>query len=251
MAAPATSVLVSILLAEALLEIRMGRAGDSLEPELLEWARGKMNRLLDKWNADPAATFDVGFNTYATVAAQQDYTLGPTATDWVITNGTRPEAITGANLLLASSSPVVRVPLNIRDDAWWLANAVQGLTGAVPTDLYYTPSFPNGTVTLWPIPTTAVNSVELMAPALLSQYLMADTLWLPPGYREALTLTLAERLAPGCGQSVSPELAKYAADARIVVFGNNLVAPNIRTRDAGMPGGGNRSGYNYRTGRIQ
>lgn len=251
MPAPATSVTVNQLLIDALMEIRMGRAGDSLEPELLEWARGKMNRLLDKWNADPAATFDVGFNTYALVALQQDYTLGPSAANWAIAAGTRPEAITAANLILTTSTPNVRVPLNVRDDQWWAANAVQDLTSAVPTDIYYTPSFPNGIVTVWPTPTTATNTIELIAPALLSQYNMTDSLWLPPGYREAITLTLAELCAPGCGQEPSQTLSKFAADARIVVFGNNVTSRNIRTRDAGMPGGGNRGGYSYRTGRIQ
>lgn len=246
MAAPATSVVVNQLLFDALIEIRFGRAGDSPEPELLQWALGKLNRMLDKWNADPAAKFDTGFATYAITANQQTYTLGPSAANWVVTG--RPDRIKGANLILAGTAPAVRTPITVRNDAWWLANSVQALTGAIVTDLYYAPSMPNGTVTLWPKPTTAANSVELFSDTILSQYAIADTLWLPFGYREAVTLTLAELLAPGCGQSVSSELRSAAADARIVVFGNNASARNIRTKDGGMPGGSGRGSYNYRTG---
>src|SRR3954463_4910813 len=118
MAPPATSVVVSQLLMDALLEIRMGRAGDSLEPALLIWALGKMNRMLDKWNADPAAKFDVGFASYAPVALQQAYSLGPNAANWAVAAG-RPTRITGANLILAGSTPAVRTRINVRDDRWW------------------------------------------------------------------------------------------------------------------------------------
>lgn len=248
MAAPATSVVVNQLLMDALLEIRMGRAGDSLEPELLQWALGKMNRLFDKWNADPEAKFDIGFASYTPIVNQQVYSLGPSSADWTVTQ--RPDHIKGANLILAGSSPAVRTPIEIVDDEWRLSEPVLGTTSAIVTKLYYGPSFPNGSVTLWPKPTTAANLIELMTDSLLSQYNMTDTLWLPFGYREAVTLTLAELLAPGCGQTASPDLKAQAADARIIVFGNNVSARNIRTRDGGMPGGRRGGGYSYRTGRM-
>lgn len=239
MAQPATSVAVNQLLMEALQEIRMGRAGDSLEPELLEWARGKMNRLFDKWNADPAAKFAVGFASYAPVSGTQAYTLGPSGV-WVVTQ--RPDRIKGANLILAGTSPAVRIPIDIVDDQWWLSQPVQAMPSAIVRALWYSDDFPNGTVTLWPKPTTAANLIELFTDGLLSQYNMGDTLWLPFGYREAVTLTLAELCAPGCGQTVSADLKSQAADARVIVFGNNLTARNIRTRDGGMPGGKRRGG---------
>lgn len=247
MPTPVSSVVVNQLVIEALMEIRMGRAGDSLEPELVTWGGAKMNRLLDKWNADPKAKYSTSFAPFTPVANTQAYTLGPTGT-WVVTQ--RPDRIKGANLILAGTSPAVRVPITVRDDQWWLANAVQAQTSSIVTDLWYSDDFPLGTVTLWPKPTTAANLIELYTDALLSQYALTDTLWLPFGYREAITLTLAEACAPGCGQSVSPELKAMAADARIVVFGNNVETRNIRTRDGGMPGGRRAGGYSYRTGRI-
>lgn len=247
MATPVTSVVVNQLLMNALLEIRMGRAGDSLEPELLTWVLGKLNRLLDKWNADPGAKYSTGFAPFAPVANTQAYTLGPSGA-WVVTQ--RPSMIKAANLILAGSTPAVRVPIAVRDDDWWLNNAVQAQTSAIVTDLWYSDDWPNGTVTLWPKPTTAANLVELYTDALLSQYGMTDTLWLPFGYQDAITLSLAEACAPGCGQTVSPDLKGQAADARIVVFGNNVTSRNIRTRDGGMPGGRRGRGYSYRTGRI-
>lgn len=249
MPTPVSSVVVNQLLMEALQEIRMGRAGDSLEPELLLWALAKFNRMLDKWNADPAAKYATGFAQYAPVALQQSYTLGPSSANWTVTQ--RPDRIKGANLILTGSSPAVRVPISVRDDEWWLNNAVTGLTSSMVTDLWYSDDFPNGTVTLWPKPTTSINLIELFTDGLLSQYAMTDTLWLPFGYREAATLTLAELCAPGCGQTVSADLKEQAIDARVIVFGNNVTTRNIRTRDGGMPGGRRGGGYLYKTGRIR
>lgn len=242
-----SSVVVNQLLLEALIEIRMGRAGDNPEPDLLNWMLGKLNRMLDKWNADPSTPYRNTFTSFTPTPNHAPHTIGPTG-DWVMAGG-RPDVILGANVVLNTVSPAVRIPITIRDDRWWLNQAVQGLSSSIVTDLYFEPSWPNGAVNLWPIP-TSTYPIELMVEDGFARYAAADVLWLPYAYREAITLTLAELAAPGCGQDVSPDLHSAAADARIVVFGNNVNARDIRTRDGGMPGGGaRRGGYNYRTGR--
>jgi hypothetical protein len=161
----------------------------------------------------------------------------------------RPAKITGANLVLNTVTPAVRIPIECHDFEEWLTVAVQGLRSSIVTDLYYDAAWPNGNVYLWPVP-TATYPIELLTDDLHSRYAMTDVLWLPYGYREAATLTLAELCAPGCGQTVSADLKAMAQDARVTVFGANTRTRNIRTRDGGMPGGGarGRGGYLYRTG---
>lgn len=243
-----SSVVINQLLLEAFIEIRYGRAMDTLEPGLLEWARGKLNRMLDLWNADPSADFHATFTSYTPVINTSPMTIGPNAANWAAT--ARPDKITGANVVLNNVSPAVRVPIRIQDAQWWLEKSVQRVGSSIVTDLYYSPDWPNGEVNLWPIPTVAYP-IELMTDALFANYAMTDVLWLPFGYREAITLSLAEALAPGAGQTVSADLKGAAALARVTVFGNNSETRNIRTRDGGMPGGRRRGGgYNYRTGRI-
>lgn len=240
-----SSVVVNQLCLEALIEIRFGRPGDSPEPDLLDWMCGKLNRMLDKWNADPSASFETTFASYTPTALHAPHTIGPTG-DWVVPSG-RPVAIQGANVVLNTVTPAVRIPIRIRDAEWWRDTAVQGLSSSIVTDLYFEPSWPDGTVNLWPIP-TSTYPIELQTDTNFSRYALADVLWLPYGYREAITLTLAELAAPGCGQEVSADLQAAATDARVIVFGANTASRNIRTRDGGMPGGSGRGSYNFRTG---
>lgn len=237
---------VSQIVLDAVIEVRVGRAADSLEPEVQAWVVRKLNRMFDKWNADPAANYAVGFASYTPTVNVGTRTLGPGG-QWVTSQ--RPDHLKGANVILNTSTPVVRVPITLRDEYWWLKNAVQGVSSAVVTDIYYEADFPLGVVNLWPVPTVAYP-IELMTDTPFSTLAVTDTIYLPFGFQEAIVLSLAELIAPGLGQNVSQDLKDAATDARVIVFGNNVTSRNIRTRDGGMPGG-RRGGYLYRTGRMK
>lgn len=242
------STLVSQIIKDAVIEIGVGRAADTFEPGLMDWGLGKMRRILDRWNATPGAKYAQVFTSYTPTIAHNPHTLGPSSADWSVTQ--RPAKILGANLVLNTVSPAVRVPINVRDEYWWLNTAVQGLSSSMVTDLYYDPRWPNGNVNLYPIP-TATYPIELLTDLLFDVVALTDVIWFPFAYRDALTLTLAEAMAPGLGQSVSKSLHDQATDARVTAFGQNTRSRNIRTRDAGMPGGRRGGSYLYRTGRMK
>jgi hypothetical protein len=123
--------------------------------------------------------------------------------------------------------------------------------------LFYNPAFPNGELYLWPIANTAFG-LRLETWVLLSQFgAITDpiggpgstVMTLPPGYRNAIMLSLAESLQPGA-EKANPLLTVNAANARAAVFGNNTPSANISTRDSGMPGtqeGRNATTFSYRT----
>lgn len=240
------SVIVSDLIVEAYAEIRVARAGDTLAPELLAFGVSKLNRLLDRYNADPRAAHTVGFQSFVPTPNHAPHTIGPNSADWTITG--RPTKIIGANVILNTVSPAIRLPIRIRDDEWWLNEAVQGLATSIVTDLYYEPDWPNGMVNLWPVP-TAAYPIELELNATYAVLQDTDVFWLPYGYRDAITLRLGCELASANGQDPSPYLLKTAQDAEALLFAQNDQSPNLVTRDAGMPGG--RGGrFNHLTGRI-
>jgi hypothetical protein len=235
------SVVVSDLITDAFTEIRAARAGDVLAPELMAWGLGKLNRLLDRWNADPRADFNAGFASYTLTPSHQPHTIGPSAADFAVTQ--RPATIEGANLILTTVSPVVRLPLTLRDKAWWLAVSVRSLSTSIPNYLYYDPDWPNGNLNLWPVPSTAYQ-IELLTAGVFDVLSLTDAFWLPFGYRDAVTLTLAEELAPGVGQKVDPSTAASANAARALIFSANDDAPYLRTQDSGLVRGSG-SGFNW------
>lgn len=230
---------------EALQELQMYQAGDIAPPEDLEFAQKKLVRLLDNWNADRRAVYAEVFETFTLTPSLSPHTIGPTGT-WVTAQ--RPETIDGMNLVLTGS---ITAPIALQDYQWWLANANQTLTSAIPTDCYYEPAWPNGKLYFWPVPTT-VYGVQIVRRVVLdSAFAIGGTFTLPPGYRDAITLTLAEDLVSSFGVAAqpSPALPTKAREARQRVFGANTIVPRIRTADDGVPDGtgGNLTTFDYRS----
>jgi hypothetical protein len=246
-----TSIAIPDLLIDAATEVRVARAGGRLEPGVAAWMLRKLNRLVDRWNATPGATWSTPFVSYTPTINFGPHTLGPAVgASWLLTEA-RPNVILGANVVLNTVTPNVRIPITIRDAVWFQNMPVQRLTSPIVTDLYYESSWPNGKVYLWPLPSTAYP-IELRYDSSFTAYGPTDTLYLPNGYQDAVMLSLAEECAGGLGQTVSDDLRRLAGDARVIAFGATLPAPRpAKTRDAGMPGGGGRSSFNYRTGRSK
>ena len=239
---------VASLLTGALAEIRVARAGDVPDGDTTDLALAMFNELLDALNAENRAIYTRAFATFTLTANHQPHTIGlsTNAPDFTVTVG-RPVAIRGANLVLSNN---IRSPLTLRDDDWWLDLRAPTITSAVPTDLNYRADWPNGSIYLWPVPTTAY-SLELVTDTQLAQVASADTLDLPPGYIQALRLTLAELLAPAFGQTVSASTAQKAIAARARVWTNDDEVPTLDTVDAGMPTGRRGRGYDFRTGFLE
>lgn len=239
------SIVVNALLTAALVEIRSARGGDVINPDDMDLALLIFNEYLDALNIDGRALYTTAFPSFTLTPNLQPHTIGIAANaPTFVVPIARPTMILGANLII---SPSIRVPLTLRDGDWWMNVRARSVTSATPTDLNYSPDWPNGALNLLPIP-NAANGLELQTRTLLAQVALTDTLDLPPGYQQLLRLTTAELLAAAFGQTVSASTAKAALEARARVWGANDVIPNLRTRDAGVPGGQSGGGFNYRTG---
>lgn len=241
------SIAVADFLTAALTEIRVARAGDVVDPEAKALALLLFNELLDRLNIEGRALYTDVITSFTLTPNHQPHTIGLTANapDLVVTIA-RPAHILDANFILPGTS-AIRVKLDVHEEPQWLMDLpYRTLATTVPRDLFYAPDWPNGSIFLFPI-CTGANSLELHYQALLAQVTDADTLDLPPGYQQALRLTLAETLAAPFGQPIGMDLARRAAVARDLVWGNNDEPLTIATRDAGMPGVA-RSTFDYRTG---
>lgn len=233
------------IITDAFVEIRVARAGDVIAPEMLDQGQRAANRILDLWNANRRAVFADTFTDFTLTPSLSPHTVGPSGT-FVVAQ--RPVKIDAAVLNLGGT-PNVFAPIDVHDELWYRALPVPAITSSVPTDLYYETAWPNGNLFFYPIPTTAYSVRLWMRVVLASITDVTATFSLPPGYQDALTMTLAERLASGNGQTASQDTRQAAKEAREIVFGNNDEIPDLNTLDGGMPGTGGGA-YNYRTGSV-
>lgn len=220
-------------------------ATDAPSNEDATFVLGKLNRLLDTWNADRGAVYAAAFATYNLTPNLSPHTIGPTGTFVV---GQRPVSIDDAGLVLNNVTPNVRLPIRIRTDQWWAAQTVKSLATDVPTDLYYEADWPNGSLFFWPVPDLNYQ-VELRTRIVLAQLGLNDAFSLPPGYWDAITLTLAETLVDAYGKQMPGSLPARAAKARMLIQSNNQQTVPMTP---GLPRGSGRTRpyYNRYTGDI-
>lgn len=225
---------VADLITEALWELNVVDPAETPSADLAALGLTKLNRLLDSWNAERLAVYSDQFAVYTLTPSVQPHTIGPSGATWTITP--RPVSVEGATVVVSGAEPTGRRPLHLRDAQWWQHQRAPTVTGPYPTDVYYDPTWPNGSLYFWPVPTTAAT-VQLWIRLALGQVSATDTWSLPPGYREAVTLSLAEALAAPLGRTWTAAQALQAREARERVFRVNVQTPRLVTADAGMPHG--------------
>jgi hypothetical protein len=229
----------SDLIRDALIEIGVQDPIETVDPNMQSLGLLRLNSILNQWNAKGEASYTATFPTYTTTASLSPHTIGPTSATWSATQ--RPVDILGANRVLSSGTGLVRIPIAIRDAVWWFSQlSAPNIETGIPTDLYYAPTFPNGSIYFWPVPSEAYT-VALMVRLILGDALDEDDLGtdiaLPPGYYRAISLSLAEDLVTPLTVPMPQQLPSKATQARAVIFGVNTVSTRIRTRQSGVPRG--------------
>jgi len=239
---------VQEIITDALGELGVLSTGEPLSAPEADIALRYLNRMLDQWAARMINAYNVNFSAFTLTPNHQPHLIGPNlvAPDFAVAQ--RPVRIENAAIILNNVPQPVDVPLNIRDDNWWANQRVKTITSTVPTDLYYSPDWPNGALYLWPIPTFPYG-LRLETWVLISGFTsIADTVELPPGYREALMLSLAEKLARPFGKPLGEDLRSDAARARAIFQTNNAKSPRTASADYGTRGKRTVPTFNYISG---
>jgi hypothetical protein len=234
----------------ALREIGVVSMADA--PDGDEMALGLLlaSELLDAWSGDERTEYASLFFTGTLTPGLQIHTIGvstntPAPTFNTPTN--RPQRIIAANLQLTTVSPVVNVPMNIRDDTWWMNELVQKLSTAIPTDLFYSPDWPNGSLYFWPVPNFAYG-VQLEFPAPFAQITQTTAFSLPPSYQQAFRLTLSETMVGPFTVPMPQSLPGRALEARIRCHAPNSMPPKMQSDMHYAPGGSHRTQWSFYTG---
>ncbi len=236
---------------DAMTEIGAIASGETPEAADIFTVLGKGRRLLNNWNADRRAVYATAFSQFTLVANLSPHTIGPTGT-FTVTQ--RPVSLDGCNLILNTSPTPINTMINVRDNQWWLGQTIPGIQTNYPTDVYYQPDWPDGKLYFWPVPTSAYD-VQLMTRVLLDDIPdLSTTFSLPPGYQDAITLTLAldiTTIFPAVDPRVLQQVDLKGREARSRIFDNNDQPLRLMTADAGMQSTSTRHGdFNWWTGQV-
>lgn len=220
----------------------------SPDASLSNLALGLLNRILDDWNAERGAVYaDVFAPLVNLVIGLNPHTIGVTGATWAV-SGNRPVSIEGIRLTTDGGETFL-APLYKQDAAWWQNLAAPGTQSDYPTDFFYDPTWPNGSIYFYPEPGSSSVQAELWYRIVLAQLALPDVISLPPGYQSAITETLKEKLTelPMYKSLATQDIKDAARKARATAFGNNVPVPTLCTQDSGMATGG-RGEYLWLTG---
>jgi hypothetical protein len=163
----------------------------------------------------------------------------------------RPVKVESANIVLNNLNPIVKVPLHIRDADWWAANSVPTITSTIPTDMYYEPAWPNGLIYLWPMQIQNYGLELVVWTNLAGIPSLSYPFYLPQGYEDAITYSLAESFIPSyqVPSVIAANVREMARMSRVKLSRLNSKSPTMVTRDVGIPDQSqNRPYFNWRNG---
>jgi hypothetical protein len=157
---------------------------------------------------------------------------------------TRPTEISESTFIRIFTNQDYRLKM-LKNRAAYSGIVLKGSSSDIPEYLYYEPSYPLGTLFIWPVPSSTL-AVFLHSPEQLSQLATLDTeVDVPVGYREMIAYNLAIRLAALFGVAVPPEVATIARGSANSVKRLNVKEPLAELEPAYL--GGSR--YNINTDR--
>ena len=174
-----------------------------------EDALATLNQMIDSWNTERLSVFSTQDQIFSWLPGFMTRTLGPTG-DFV---GNRPILVDDSTYFRDPSSGI-SFGIKLINQQQYDGIAVKTVTSTYPQVMWVNMSYPNITMTVYPVPTKVlewhiVSVQELTTPALLS-----TPLAFPPGYLRAFKYNLACELAPEFGVEPSPTVQRIAMTSK-------------------------------------
>lgn len=190
----------------------LGALSSGASPNANQLADGlvAINGLIESWRNDRLLVYSKFDLTINLVPAQQSYSIEIIGTDG---NPTRPVKFDDAYMRQSNTD----TPVRLIDQDEWDSIPTKNVTSPIVQFAYYSPTMPDGTLLVYPVP-SASNVLHMTAWTILgSLAAMSDTVSLPPGYNRMISANLAIEIAPEYGTSASPELVKIARDSMAAI----------------------------------
>jgi hypothetical protein len=168
-----------------------------------------MNQMLDSWSSERLSVFSTQDQVFTWPTSTATRTLGPTG-DFV---GNRPVLVDDSTYFRDPSNNI-SFGIKLINQAQYNGIAVKTVTSTYPQVLFVNMTMPNIEMTIYPVPTKAlqwhiVSVNELVEPATLGTVLV-----IPPGYLRAFRFNLASEIAAEFGVEPSPQVQRIAMSSK-------------------------------------
>lgn len=191
------------LITDVLIELGVVAVGETVSAEDSILSLSALNSMLDGWNTQNLTIYTSVDATFAFVPGQATYTIGP-AGNW---NGVRPVSFMSMYVRYQG----VDFPIEEIDQDTYNLIPIKTQPGILPEVVNYSPNYPLGSMTFYPVPQQALN-VTFSANSMLSGLAtLQTTLVFPQGYYRAMRLNLAVELAGRYGRTLSPVTLRMAS----------------------------------------
>jgi hypothetical protein len=189
--------------------------GQTAGADLLNDALEVLNQLLSEWSNTRLLVPCVTWGSFTLVVGDDEYTVGASGAQ---VTATRPEDIDRAFI----RSGGIDYPVRIIDEESFMNISIK-TTSARPSVLWYNPTVPNGTINLYPTPSSADTFYYSHVQNFTQMATNASTLIVPAGYDSALMWNLSVRLASMLGRPMDPIIVDNAQKSVSTLLALNAV----------------------------
>jgi hypothetical protein len=170
-----------------------------------------LQQMTDSWNTERLSVFSTQDQVFLWSAGvgNQTRTLGPTG-NFV---GLRPILIDDATYF---RDPGTNVSFGVKliNQQQYNGIAVKTVTSTYPQVMFVNNTFPDVTMTIYPVPTRELEWHFVSVEELSNPATLATELYFPPGYLRAFTYNLAMEIAPEFGAEPSPQVQRIAMTSK-------------------------------------
>jgi len=170
-----------------------------------------LQQMVESWNTERLAVFSTQEQVFLWPAGvgNQTRTLGPTG-NFV---GLRPILIDDATYF---RDPGTNVSFGVKliNQQQYNGIAVKTVTSTYPQVMFVNNTFPDMTMTIYPVPTRQLEWHFVSVEELSNPATLATSLFFPPGYLRAFAYNLAMEIAPEFGVEPSPQVQRIAMTAK-------------------------------------
>lgn len=196
------------------------------------------NEWLDSLADDFLTVYAIARSTW-TLTAATSYTVG-TGGDVNIARPVNAQAIENIGYINSNFTPAIETQLGpcLTEDAYALI-PIKTYTNPYPTNFYYSPTWPLGTLKPWPVPSASLLTGVLYTRTAITEFsALTDVVSVPPGYRRFFRARFALEVASAYAAEPSAALIKKATEAERSIKTANVRMVDMATDAARLFSGG-------------